>query len=382
MRSLLLAAAIVVLACASAQRVRWDDVLRQPPDWYASDAARDVAENVLRHQNADGGWPKNLDKTRPPNPATPAADLASTIDNGATVAEIRLLARVAGARRANGYREAALRGLDYLLAAQYPNGGWPQFFPLRPGYYSHITFNDDATYGVMTLLWDVAEARPPFAFVDEARRARARAAVDKGLEVILRAQVRVNGVLTAWCAQHDAATLEPRAARAFEPVSLSGMESVGLVRLLMRVRQPDERTVTAIEAAVAWFRAAQINGLRVEHRRDPSSGAEDVVALRDPAAPPVWARFYEIGSNRPLFTGRDGVPRPRLEEIELERRTGYSYLGTYAGELLDRDYPAWRKRIGRTIPGNGRSGAGVLPVDKENGCHEERVQQRRRRDAA
>ena len=114
--------------------------------------------------------------------------------------------------------------LDYLLAAQYPNGGWPQFFPVRKDYSRYVTFNDQAMINVLTLLDDVANGTSPLDFVDSARRQRAAAAVQRGVEVILRSQVTVKGTLTVWGAQHDEVTLEPRQARAFEPVSLASAE--------------------------------------------------------------------------------------------------------------------------------------------------------------
>jgi PelA/Pel-15E family pectate lyase len=169
--------------------------------------------------------------------------------------------------------------------------------------------------------------------------------VDRGLRVILATQVRVAGRLTTWCAQHDERTLEPRGARTYEHPSLSGRESVAIVAFLMTLRAPPPDVVSAIEAAVAWFREVAISGWRIEERPHPSlPGRFDVVVVRDPAAPPVWARFYEIGTNRPIFSGRDGVIRYALAEIEHERRTNYSWLGPYAADLLAREYPEWKAR--------------------------------------
>jgi PelA/Pel-15E family pectate lyase len=74
----------------------------------------------------------------------------------------------------------------------------------------------------------------------------------------------------------------------------------------------------------------------------------DVVLVPDASAAPLWARFYEIGTNKPIFSGRDGVIRYDLSEIELERRSGYSWIGPYASALLQTEYPAWRKRLGRS----------------------------------
>jgi hypothetical protein len=206
------------------------------------------------------------------------------------------------------------------LLAQYPNGGWPQFYPLRTDYSRHITFNDGAMAGVLTVLDDVAKATTPFGFIDTGRRARAADAVSRGIDVILRSQVRVNDRLTAWCAQHDEVTLAPRPARSYEHASLSGAETVGIVRFLMRDPKPDSRIVYAVEAAVAWLRRVQLE-----------------------ADPPRWARFYEIGTDRPIFLGR--VVRYRLDDIEAERRDGYAWTGAWPRPLLEKEYPAWQRRI-------------------------------------
>ena len=72
--------------------------------------------------------------------------------------------------------------------------------------------------------------------------------------MILSAQIVTGGTRTAWCAQHDAVTLEPRAARTYEHASLSGAETVGIVRFLMRQPKTPE-IVRAVEAAVAWLQA-------------------------------------------------------------------------------------------------------------------------------
>ena len=47
----------------------------------------------------------------------------------------------------------------------------------------------------------------------------------------------VNGRRTVWCAQHDETTLRPAGARTYEHASLSGYESVGIVRFLMGIER-------------------------------------------------------------------------------------------------------------------------------------------------
>ena len=344
-------AALVLWTCGSAlaaAQVRWGaDALRQKPDWYASAPARGLADSVIQHQSPDGGWPKNTDLGTPPPAGSrsgASADVRwSTIDNNGTTMPMQFLALVAHATGEARYRAAFTRGFDYLLAAQYPNGGWPQFFPLREGYYSRITFNDNAMVNVLTVLRDAGAGHAPYAFVDAARRAKARAAVSRGIDIILRTQIKQDGQLTAWCAQYDEKTLAPAWARAYEPPSLSGSESVGIVRYLMAIEKPTPEIVAAIDGAAAWFRAVAIPGLRQEDFTD-ATGRKDRRVVADGAAPPLWARFYELGTNRPIFLGRDSVVRYAYSEIEHERRNGYAYYGRWPASLLDTDYPKWRER--------------------------------------
>jgi PelA/Pel-15E family pectate lyase len=148
---------------------------------------------------------------------------------------MRFLARVYGGTRKDRFRQGFIEGFDFLLRAQYPSGGWPQFFPLRQNYSRYITFNDDAMTGVMELLRDAASGVPPLGFIDARRRSEAADAIERGLRIVLRSQVLSNGGPTAWCAQVDPVTLEPRGARSYEHPSLSGKESVRIVRYLMGI---------------------------------------------------------------------------------------------------------------------------------------------------
>ena len=345
------AAAAVVAGQTGPPRVAWANVLTQEDGWYQSPQARTIADTVLLYQRPDGGWPKDIDMTMAPAAAPPGRlAAASTIDNGATTTQARLLARVFGHARDPEYAAAVRRAVAYLLDAQYPNGGWPQVFPLEKGYSRHITFNDNAMISVMELLDDVARGAPAYGFLDDASRARAAAAVDRGITLVLRAQLTVNGRLTAWCAQHDEVTLEPRGARTYEHPSLSGNESVGIVRFLMRRPAIDARIRTAVDAAVAWLASARLSGWRLEQRLAPGTPRGwDRVLVADASAPPLWARFYEIGTNRPIYSGRDGVIKYTLAEIEYERRTGYAWIGDWPRALVEREYPAWLGAQGKRV---------------------------------
>jgi len=198
---------------------------------------------------------------------------------------------------------------------------------------------------VLRLLREVAADQEPFCWVEPTLRERAAAAVDKGIACILRCQIVVAGKKTAWCAQHDEVTFEPVPARAYEHVSLSGSESLGIVRFLMTLENPSPEIVAAIEGAVAWYEAAKLTGIRIDTppAADLAHG-HDRVVVADPSAPPLWARFYEIGTNRPIFGGRDTIIRYRLDEVEPERRGGYNWFTDEPAKLLGRDYPRWQKK--------------------------------------
>lgn len=361
-----LLARLILIACVSAAaasevgaqetavgQVPWNRILDQEPSWYGGPDAARIADNVLLYQHANGGWAKNIDMSGVIDAAAreqieaEKEEGGTTIDNDATFTQVRYLALVHTAGGADRFREPILRGIDFLLEAQYANGGWPQFYPLRDGYYSHITFNDGAMVGVLRLLRDVAEVRPPFAWLDAERVARAGEAVERGLEVILHTQVQVDGVPTVWCAQYDPVELTCAQARSYELASLSGGESVEIVRYLMEIEDPSPAVIRAVEHAARWLEEARLTGIATVDVPDPTlPRGFDRVVVENPEAPPIWGRFYEIGTNRPIFVGRDGVVRYSLAEIEHERRVGYRYLGHWAADLLAREYPEWRMRVG------------------------------------
>jgi len=311
-----------------------------------------IAETMLLYQRNSGGWPKNYDADARLDDDAKAEVLAAkhrndaTFDNGATHREVRALSQAYARTGDDRFKAAALRGIEFMLDAQYSNGGWPQYYPGASGYHKHITLNDGAMIGVMTVLRDVAAGKSPYEFVDAEPRKRAGEAVEKGIECILKCQIVVDGKKTVWCAQHDEQTLAPAKARSYELPSLSGGESVRVVQFLMQVEKPDRKIVEAVESAIAWYKDAALHGIRLVRKEMPDTPeGYDRFVIEDPAAPPMWARFYQIGTNQPIFCSRDGIPRQRLADISHERRNGYSWLGYYADDLLAKDYPAWKVRI-------------------------------------
>lgn len=318
--------------------------LAKPESWFAGDEAKQVAANVLSFQSELGGWPKNQSTTAAPFKGDPKT-LKPTYDNGATTDELRFLARVHVATKEAKYLTAFEKGLDYVLKGQYDNGGWPQFHPPGTGYHRHITFNDNAMVRLLEFLREVATGEE-YAFVDDARRKAAKAAFGRGIGCILKCQIKTDDKLTGWCAQHDEKDFAPRTGRTYELPTLSGAECVGITRLLMSLDNPSPEVVRAVEGAIAWLESAKLTGIRVNVEKDEKGpkGTNKVV-VKDPAAPPLWARFYDLATNKPVFVDRDGVPKPAIADIGYERRNGYAWYGSWPQKLIETEHPAWKKRV-------------------------------------
>ena len=75
------------------------------------------------------------------------------------------------------------------------------------------------------------------------------------------------------------------------------------------------------------------------------SGNFERVVVKDKDAGPIWARFYELESNRAIFIGRDGIIKYNVDEIEAERRNGYGWYVEEPVKLLTVEYPAWRQKL-------------------------------------
>jgi PelA/Pel-15E family pectate lyase len=325
-------------------------------EWYSSAEARRIANIVVSFQTPAGGWSKNLnlaDHPRAPgehfaginaSPVPSAADFdtskdskweyVGTLDNDATTTEIRFLAKVAAAnsssKDAKAWRAAFLRGIEYILAAQYPNGGWPQIWPLQGGYHDAITFNDDAMTKSLEVSLDAANGEGEFAAVPAELRARARAAMEKGIGIIIATQVMSQGQRTAWGQQYDMLDLKPAGARNYEPPCLSSGETAGVLLFLMKLRTPSPAVMEAVRTGSAWLKKTAVYGKSFE--RGPSGRT----LISAPGAGPIWSRFYEIGSDRPIFGDRDKSIHDDVNEISLERRNGYSWYNAGPQAALDR----------------------------------------------
>jgi PelA/Pel-15E family pectate lyase len=323
---------------------------------YTATDIKPIADNILLYQKNNGGWPKNYDMQ-----AILTADqqdslikakgtLHTTFDNRTTYSHISYLAKAYSYVKDERYIIAAANGLQYILKAQYNNGGWPQYYPLEDNYSRHITYNDDAFSGIMLLLKDINDGKPEYSFIDSKQKKQLQQAYQKGLDCILKTQINDAGKPTAWCQQHDEVSLQPAWARKFEPPSICNGESVAVVQLLMNIKDPPAAVIDAVQNAVAWFNESKIKGIRVETFAAPEMitpfriSKTDRRVVEDPNAPAIWTRYYELKTHRPLFCNRDSKVVYTLAEVDRERRDGYSWYTYEPQKILDR-YPSWQKKF-------------------------------------
>ena len=351
-KSLLIGIMLLSVLPITAQQAFKQLMRETSPEFFQSEEARRIGNQLLLYQRVTGGWPKNIDMAKPLSDKEREKVLAdkqkyndSTTDNDATTQQMNFLARLYQSTKDVRYRDAFRQGVAYLLSGQYENGGWPQFWPEMRDYQIHITYNDDAMASTMMLLRDIAAQKEPYQgdLTDDQLRQQMTKAFDKGIECILNTQIVTDGELTVWCQQHDRETFLPAAARAFELPSYCTMESAMLTRLLMELPNPDERVKKAVHSAMRWFDKYKLTGYKVERTGHPGSADQNTKLVKDAAAQPMWARFYDLELCEPFVCDRDGVPRRHLEQIGAERRNGYAWY-TDRPIMLYKRYQKWAKK--------------------------------------
>lgn len=342
----------------------WSNVVNgrcsdQNTAWWSSAEALRILNNVLLYQKDCGGFGKNINMQLVLTDAQKAALKAEKpkntdccIDNGAVTYELLYLSKVHKAitndSLKNVIRTAFTKGILYLQKAQYANGGWPQYFPLKSGYYLHITYNDNAMINVMEILRRIYKKDTYYSItLSDSIANVAKIAFDKGVACVLKTQIIQNNRLTGWCAQHNYSTLAPVMARSYELASVSGGEAANILKLLVSLENSSKEIKRAIHSAAAWYDRSRIKGQRLVSFTN-TDGLSDKKIVLDATAPDMWARFYTLTDNRPFFCDRDGIVKYSLAEIGYERRNGYSWYNTSGNDVMTA-YNAWLPKYGTTI---------------------------------
>ncbi len=321
---------------SSVDSYAWSDICAgrvEPASWYGSQEAQDIADIVLAVQKNNGGWMKNdqLHKLSDTyyQRLISEKNTHSCLDNFATTQEMRYLARVWKATGIAKYQTAFGYALYMIFAAQKACGGWSQYWPLSGNYsyQDYITFNDDLMTNVMRMMRDIYENQGIFADItDASTRTQCRNAFDRALQCVLDCQVNDNGVLAAWCAQHDTlAPFYPMEGRPHELPSISGYESANLLSFLMTIENPSEELKYSISSAVEWLDTHKIENKAVEDYTNAQQQPDRRIV--DSEGTHLWGRFIQIG-------GKSGTTIYEHFFAKLKKRNtsrSYTYNGvTYS----------------------------------------------------
>lgn len=307
---------------------------------YLLDAAREVGECLLQGQLRSGGWAHEI-RFEPSarsryayrvDPERPRANDRSQLDDDMTQSAIRFLLRLekAQGRKDRRISEALDYALDALIEAQYPNGAWPQSFtgsnrassrPVKAAsfpetwsrmytarpYAEHYTLNDNVMGAVIETLLDAWDFR---------RNARYRDAAVRGGEFLALAQLPEPQ--PGWAQQYDA-DMHPAWARKFEPPAITGGESQQVMRtlIMLALRTGERRFLAPIPRALAYYRRLLLPDGRL-------------------------ARFYEIGTDRPLYF----TQRYELTYDDSDTPTHYSFKVASHLDAIERAYEAALARLG------------------------------------
>ena len=266
------------------------------------DAARAAGLALAWGQRSIGGWDHRVDVSAlTANEPPQKADGHCSLDDRITQGALSFLMDLDDALDEDWLTAAIDLGLRYMLESQYPNGGWPQWYPLRGGYHDHYTFNDNAINDCIAVLF-------------EAHRRYDRpdlwAAARKGGDFIILSQGQ--SPQAGWAQQYDQ-DLKPAWARKYEPPAICSAVTARNIRTLIDLYRytDDEKYLKPIPAAIAWLDRSAIE-------------------------PNLWARFYEIGTNRPIYGDRDGLIHYDYDELSEERKKGYAWRANFAGGVKDR----------------------------------------------
>jgi hypothetical protein len=278
------------------------NAFRATGDDYYREAAVETAHALVRGQLRSGGWDYLIEfdpKARSAfayRTGTAAGKMnVTTLDDNTTQEALRLLMRVDAVleHKDAAIHEAALFALDSLVKAQYPNGAWPQRYDAFPDpaqfpvkragypeswprefpkkdYRSFYTFNDDSVADVIDVMFEAERTYGGGKY---------RASAEKAGGFMLLAQMPEPQ--PGWAQQYDA-DMHPAWARKFEPPGITGGESMGVMKSLLRCYREtgDAKYLEPIPRALAYYRKSLLPDGRL-------------------------ARFYELKTNKPLYFTKD-----------------------------------------------------------------------------
>lgn len=317
----------------------------QKVDLYSQDQILAIADNLLLMQRNNGGWPANLNPFRKLTGDQRLQFLKDQNARDASFANANIFPQIfylshvylqTGDVR---YRDSAKKALRLVMSTQLYNGGWSQQAEVIES--ETATIDTRATINALRFLRRVAGGEMPYGYVSFDMRREAADSVRKGDRLLLRLQQAHDSRASIWAGAYDLKTSLPTAANAEAVAALDPEVSVRITRYFMQIERPPAEIVRAVTGAADWFtrNTLQQAQLRSAPKRPGWLPAYSRVALPRNS---VWARQYTIASSQPLVDSTNGRSVKPYEVSILA--ADKDWYGSWARELLQTDYPRWRRR--------------------------------------
>ncbi|QTN19539.1 pectate lyase [Brevundimonas sp. AJA228-03] len=178
----------------------------------------------------------------------------ATFDDAGTAEASQLLLRIYLEKRERRYRAPLDKAIQFVLDAQYPNGGWPQRFPFvengglhgHADYTPYITFNDDVAGENIEFLLYVHQALG-------SNDPRLVDAIQRGMDIFVATQQPLPQ--PAWGLQHFPDTLKPAPARTIEPQAFATHTTATNIRSMIGFYRltGDRKFLARLPEALDWL---------------------------------------------------------------------------------------------------------------------------------
>lgn len=285
--------------------------------------ARDAGRALAWGQRQEGGWDHlvNVASLTPEAVEPRRVSGRCTLDDDITQGALRFLMALAEEVDEAWLRDSIQLGLRFMLDAQYESGGWPQWYPLRGGYHDHVTFNDGTMNDCISVMLEAYRRYEDPRYLQSARKAG---------DFLLKSQRAEPQA--GWAQQIDAETLEPKWARRFEPPGICSAVTARNIHTLLHLSQvlEDDRYLGAIPKAISWLEASALAG-------------SDIHSSKKQDEERIWARLYEMGTNKPIYGDREDGNRIfyHINNISQRERTSYGWQGSFG---ISKAIAAYQKR--------------------------------------
>lgn len=264
---------------------------------YAVDAALALAWG----QRKEGGWDHRVDVGHMVPGRSPVRQSGNcTFDDNITQGAVTFLMDLDREIDEEWLTSSISRALSFIMAAQFFNGAWPQWYPLIGGYHDYYTYNDNAINDCIRVMFAAHRQYGNHAYLASALA---------GGEFILASRLSEEQPVWAQQYSHD---MQAAWARTFEPPGIDTAVSASNIKMLidLYLNTGDYKYIEPIPAAIDWFERSKLSDN-------------------------LWARLYEVGTNRPIYGDRDSKVHYTLEEISEERRTGYSWQRSWGVSAIE-----------------------------------------------